>query len=174
MSHPPVYAARAMAASSQPAATLAALRMLERGGNAADAAIAAAAVQCVTEPMSTGLGGDAFAIVWCDGEAHGLDAAGPAPVGADPDAPVEPVGPRSVTVPGAVGGWRALSERFGRLGLDACLTPAIDIARAGFAIGPRAASLWEGAPAGYPPRVRPGDVIRLPALAASLEALDGF
>src|SRR3954464_15928040 len=124
--------------------------------------------------MSTGMGGDAFAIVWRDGEVSGLDAAGPAPAGADPDAPVESAGPRSVTVPGAVAGWRALNERHGRLGLDTCLAPAIDLARNGFALGARAAGIWSGAPDGGPQAPKAGDVIRLPALAASMEALDGF
>src|SRR5206468_9783557 len=102
---PPGVAAGGMVATSQPLATRAGLRLLERGGNAADAALAAAAVLCVTEPMSTGVGGDAFALVWHDGRVHALDAAGPSPRNADPAAPVEPLGPRSVTVPGAVGGW---------------------------------------------------------------------
>src|SRR4051794_26892262 len=100
---PPVYAARAMAATSQPSATLAALRMLDAGGNAADAAIAAAAVLGVTEPMSTGIGGDAFALVWRDGEVSALDAAGPAPAGADPQAGGRAAGPR----PGPLAGARA-------------------------------------------------------------------
>jgi len=163
-----------MVATSQPLATRAGLRALERGGNAADAAIAAAAVLGVTEPMSTGIGGDAFAIVWRDGEVSALDAAGPAPKSADPEAPVEPVGPRSVTVPGAVAGWRALNERFGRLGLDTCLQPAIDLAREGFALGARAAEIWDGAPPGLPAHARAGDIIRQPELAASLERLDTF
>ena len=163
-----------MAATSQPTATLAALRILEAGGNAADAAIAAAAVLCVSEPMSTGIGGDAFALVWRDGEISALDAAGPAPAGADPEAPVATHGPRSVTVPGAVAGWRALNERFGRLGLDTCLAPAIDLARRGFALGARAAAIWHNAPPELPPAPRAGEVIRLPELARSLEALDGF
>ena len=171
---PPVYAARHMAATSQPAATLAALRMLDAGGNAADAAIAAAAVLGVVEPMSTGIGGDAFAIIWRDREVVGLDAAGPAPATADPVEPVEAAGPRSVTVPGAVAGWRALNQRFGRLGLDTCLAPAIECARDGFALGARAAAIWSGAPEGWPVAPKAGDVIRLPELAASLEALDGF
>src|SRR5438874_6516263 len=106
---PPAVAAGGMVATSQPLATRAGLRILERGGNAADAAIAAAAVLCVTEPMSTGIGGDAFALVWRDGEVSALDAAGPAPASASGD--VAAIGPRSVTVPGAVAGWRALSER---------------------------------------------------------------
>ena len=82
-----------MVATSQPLATRAGLRVLERGGNAADAALAAAAMLCVTEPMSTGIGGDAFAIVWRDGQLAGLDAAGPAPAAADPDEPVADRGP---------------------------------------------------------------------------------
>ncbi|MEV6494205.1 gamma-glutamyltransferase, partial [Actinoplanes sp. NPDC051633] len=126
----PAVASRAMVATSQPSATLAGLEILRRGGSAADAAIAAAAVCCVAEPMSTGIGGDAFAIVWDGDRATGLDAAGPAPRDAEPR-PVHGRGPRSVTVPGSVAGWAALSERHGRLGLDACLRPAIDLADGG-------------------------------------------
>ena len=134
---PPAVAARAMVATSQPLATRAGLRALERGGNAADAALAAAAVLCVTEPMSTGIGGDCFAQVWRDGELVGLDSAGPAPALGRSGEPVEQTGPRSVTVPGAVAGWAAFAERFGRLGLDACLADAIDAAERGFAVAPR-------------------------------------
>src|SRR6266545_7923821 len=94
------YAETGMVATSQPTATAAGLRALRRGGSAADAALAAAAVLCVTEPMSTGVGGDAFALVWREGTLEGLDAAGPAPAGAAPVAPVAKTGPRSVTVPG--------------------------------------------------------------------------
>src|SRR6266540_2123647 len=158
---PPAVAAEAMVATSQPLATRAGLRMLERGGNAADAALAAAAVLCVTEPMSTGIGGDCFAQVWADGRLEGLDAAGPAPAGADPLAPVEETGPRSVTVPGAVGGWATFAERFGRLGLDACLADAIDAAEGGFAVAPRTAEAWgRGArvPPEYLPPPRVGEV----------------
>ena len=78
-SRPPAVALEGMVAASQPTAVRAGLRMLERGGNAMDAALAAAAMLCVTEPMSTGVGGDVFAIVSHDGEVTGLDAAGPAP-----------------------------------------------------------------------------------------------
>ncbi len=154
-----------MVATSQPLATRAGLRMLERGGNAADAALAAAAVLCVTEPMSTGIGGDCFALVWRDGALEGLDSAGPAPRAADPVEPVAGRGPRSVTVPGAVAGWTALAERHGRLGLDACLADAIDLAEHGFAIAPRAAEL------GPPPRV--GELVRFPELAATLRRVAG-
>ncbi len=147
--------------------------MLERGGNAADAAIAAAAMLCVTEPMSTGIGGDCFAIVWRDGKAHGLDAAGPAPATAFPLEPVEELGPRSVTVPGAVAGWAALAEQHGRLGLDACLADAIDAAEDGYAAAWHTADMWRSAPA--PAELGPapamGGLVRLPALGSTLRAI---
>jgi gamma-glutamyltranspeptidase/glutathione hydrolase len=180
---PPAVAGEAMVATSQPLATRAGLRALERGGNAADAALAAAAVLCVTEPMSTGIGGDVFALVWQDGRLHALDAAGPAPQAADPAAPVEPLGPRSVTVPGAVGGWVALAERFGRLGLEACLGDAIDTAEHGFAVGVRTAASWAAAarpselwpPTSVPPELMPppapGERVRLPELASTLRTI---
>jgi len=170
---PPALALDGMVATSQPLATRAGLRMLERGGNAADAALAAAAVLCVTEPMSTGIGGDCFALVWKDGEVYALDSAGPAP--AEPDA-VEPVaekGPRSITVPGAVRGWAALADRFGTLGLDACLADAIDAAERGFAVAPVTAAAWAAAEAppelGNVPQV--GDRVRLPELGGTLRAI---
>jgi gamma-glutamyltranspeptidase/glutathione hydrolase len=162
-----------MVATSQPLATCAGLRLLEQGGSAADAAIAAAAVCCVTEPMSTGIGGDCFALVWRDGRLDGLDSAGPAPRSAEPLTPVETTGPRSVTVPGAVAGWAALAERHGRLGLDACLAPAIDAAERGFAVAPRAAESWQrlGGPPELGPTPRVGDVVRLPELGATLRRI---
>jgi gamma-glutamyltranspeptidase / glutathione hydrolase len=166
---PPAVAARWMVATSQPAATLAGLRALERGGNAADAAIAAAAVLCVAEPMMTGIGSDLFALVWRDGVAEGLDAAGPAAAGATPE--VELRGPGSVTVPGAVAGWAALAER-GRLGLDACLSDAIDLARRGFAAGRHCDRMWRAAavqPLG--PAPGRGRIVRMPELATTLEAI---
>ena len=98
----------AMVATRQSRATHAGIRALERGASAIDAALTAAAVLCVTEPMSTGLGGDMFAIIWKDDELVGLDAAGPAPAGADADEPVADRRPTSITVPGAVAGWEAL------------------------------------------------------------------
>jgi gamma-glutamyltranspeptidase/glutathione hydrolase len=119
--------------------------MLAQGGNAADAALTAAAVLCVAEPMSTGIGGDLFALVWRDGELGALDAAGPAPASVDAITPVAEHGSRSVTVPGAVARWAELAERYGRRGLDACLAPAIEIAERGYAIGATAARLWSEA-----------------------------
>jgi gamma-glutamyltranspeptidase/glutathione hydrolase len=172
-----------MVATSQPLATRAGLRALERGGNAADAAVAAAATLCVTEPMSTGIGGDAFAIVWRPGVLAALDAAGPAPMSADPLAPVEKHGRRSVTVPGAAAGWAALSNAYGRLGLDACLGDAIDIAERGFAPGIRTAGAWEKGtitglddpagdpPPGFAPAPRLGERVRLHNMAATLRKI---
>jgi len=176
---PPAVAAEVMAATSQPLATRAALRILERGGNAADAAVAAAAVLCVTEPMSTGLGGDAFAIVWRDGQVEGLDAAGPAPARAEPVEPVADRGPRSVDVPGAVAGWAALAERHGRIGLDACLADAIDIAERGFAVAAVTARAWEPRrtnlawtsfelPPEFVPAPELGTIVRFPDMGRTL------
>ena len=132
-----------MVASSQPLATLAGLDVLRDGGTAVDAAICAAAVLCVTEPHATGIGGDLFAIVRDpSGGLHGIDAAGPAPRLA-PAEPPAVSGPRSVDVPGAVAGWGELSRRFGRVGLERCLAPAIDLARAGVPAGFNSAQVWQ-------------------------------
>ncbi len=170
---PPAVAAEAMVATSQPLATRAGLRALERGGNAVDAALAAAAVLCVTEPMSTGIGGDAFALLWDGAHLHGLDAAGPAPRGADPTAPIAARGPRSVTVPGAVAGWAALAERFGRLGLDTALGDAIAAAEEGFAVGAITTEAWAraGAPRELGPVPSAGATARLPELGATLRRI---
>ena len=167
---PPAVAAEAMVATSQPLATAAGLRAIERGGNAADAALAAAAMLCVTEPMWTGLGGDVFAQVWRDGQLEALDAAGPAPARAEPLEPVDRTGPRSVTVPGAVRGWEVLADRHSRLGLSAALAPAVDAAERGVAIAPRAAAAWEkyDGPPELGPRPRVGELHRPTELAATL------
>ncbi len=167
-------ASKAMVATSQPLAALHALDLLREGGTAADAAICAAAVLCVTEPHATGVGGDVLALVRHPaGVVHGLDAAGPAPKAAPPDPP-EYDGPRSVDVPGAVAGWGELSARFGRAGLDRCLAPAIALARDGVPAGFNCAAIWgetERAPAafGKPPGF--GGHYRLPELAGTLRAI---
>ena len=162
-----------MVATSQAPATLAGLEILRKGGDAADAAIAAAAALCVAEPMSNGLGGDCFALVWDGGAVHGLDAGGAAPKGALAAAPSSS-GPSSVVVPAMVAGWAKLSERFGRLGLDECLRPAIDLAEAGVAAGFHCAAMWSASPLapvelGRAPKV--GEVYRVPGLARSLRDL---
>lgn len=133
-----------MAATSHPRAVHAALACLRAGGNAADAAVCAAAVLCVVEPMSTGIGGDAFALVWRDGQLDGLNASGRAPASADPDAfaTLPFTGPQSVTVPGAVAGWQALLERHGSWTLDRCLADAIDAAEQGFEVLPVIGDIW--------------------------------
>jgi gamma-glutamyltranspeptidase/glutathione hydrolase len=162
-----------MVATSQTMATAAGLRMLRRGGNAADAAIAAAAVLCVTEPLATGPGGDLFALVFSAGRVDAIDAAGPAPREIQGSLVPERYGRRSVDVPGAVAGWAILAERYGRLGLDACLADAIEIARDGFAVGPRCAGSWATAPNvpdGFP-RPRPGEPVRLPELGETLATI---
>ena len=166
-------AASAMVATSQAPATLAGLEMLRMGGSAVDATIAAAAVLCVAEPMSNGLGGDAFSLVWDGAQVHALDAGGAAPRHAPGGSP-EDHGPRSCVVPAMVAGWGVLHDRFGRLGLDRCLRPAVDLADGGVAAGYHCASAWARsawAPPelGRPPRV--GEVFRLPGLARTLRAV---
>ena len=171
---PPALAGECMVATSQPTATAAGLRMLRDGGNAADAALAAAAVLCVTEPMSTGPGGDLFALVWRDGRPEGLDAAGPAPRGAPRGAAPDELGPRSVNVPGAVAGWAALAERHGRLGLDACLQDAIGLARDGFVVAARCAAQWAAStvvPDTFAPVPATGARVSLPELSATLSSI---
>jgi gamma-glutamyltranspeptidase/glutathione hydrolase len=142
----PVLAANVVA-TSQPLAAQAGLRMLLKGGNAVDAALAAAATLTVVEPIMNGIGGDLYAMVWDAGTLHGLNATGCAPRAWTPehfgDRSVMPDrGWDSVTVPGQVDGWRALSERFGRLDFATLLEPAIDYAERGFQVSPVIAELW--------------------------------
>jgi gamma-glutamyltranspeptidase / glutathione hydrolase len=163
-----------MVATSQPLAALHALDVLREGGSAVDAAICAAAVLCVTEPHATGVGGDLFALIRePSGVVHGLDAAGPAPRLA-PREPPDYDGPRSVDVPGAVAGWGELSARFGRVGLERCLKPAIELALAGVPAGFNCAQIWGATPRapaalGEPPAF--GRTFRLPELADTLRAI---
>jgi gamma-glutamyltranspeptidase/glutathione hydrolase len=134
-------------ATSQPLAAQAGLAMLAQGGNAADAAIAAAAALTVLEPTGNGLGSDAFCILWDGAELHGLNASGAAPAGWTPErfARLDAMpcrGWESVTVPGAVSAWMALNARFGRLDFATLLAPAIRHAEEGFLVSPVIAALW--------------------------------
>ncbi len=140
--------------ASQPLAIDAAHAVLAAGGSVVDAAVSAAAVLCVVEPGSTSVGGDLFALVWPTGAAApaGLDSAGGAPAGMSVETlrgagftTMPRHGPWSVTVPGAVAGWGALLDRFGRLGLEQVLAPAVAVAEEGFRVTPRIAREWASA-----------------------------
>ena len=144
----PVFA-RNLVATSHPLAAQAGLRMIAAGGNAVDAAVAAAAALTIVEPVSCGLGSDAFAIVWDGDRLHGLNASGTAPAAWDMayfarrHGGVFPLrGWDTVTVPGAVAGWAALHERFGRLPFADCLAPAIELAERGHAVAPIVQHKW--------------------------------
>jgi gamma-glutamyltranspeptidase/glutathione hydrolase len=166
----PAVAGDVMIATSNPLATVAGLRAFDEGGNAVDAALAAAAALVVAEPTENGLGGDAFALVWRDGKLHGLNGSGRAPLLID--APrVDVTGPRSVTVPGAVRAWADLAERFGRLGLDRPLAGASALAARGVACTARIADKWARVQAPPFPRPRIGERFVLPDLAATLARL---
>jgi gamma-glutamyltranspeptidase / glutathione hydrolase len=145
--------------TSQPLAAQAGLRMLLDGGNAVDAALAAAIALTVVEPISNGIGSDAFAIVWDGRELHGLNASGRAPAAWTPNyfaaqKPVPTRGWNSVSVPGAVAAWVDLSERFGRLPFEKLFGPAIEYARTGYLVSPFVATRWEFQAAEL--RVQPG------------------
>jgi gamma-glutamyltranspeptidase/glutathione hydrolase len=138
-----------MVATSQPLAAQAGLEMLARGGNAVDAALAAAITLTLVEPTGNGLGSDAFAIVWDGTELHGLNASGRAPAAWTPErfagrAEMPFTGWDAVTVPGAVSAWVALSERFGRLPFAALFERAIAYGEEGFLVSPRVATTWAG------------------------------
>ena len=146
-----VYAPTGAIATSHPLASAAGLEMLRRGGTAADAAVAAAAVLNVVEPHMTGIGGDLFALLWSarDGRLHGLNATGRS--GADMTlealrergrSSVPLAGAEPITVPGALSGWAALVERHGSLTLAEVLEPAIRLAEEGFPVSPIIAAQW--------------------------------
>lgn len=164
----------AMVATSHPLATRAGVQALERGGNAVDAALAAAAMLTVAEPGHNGPGGDAFALLWMHGSLYGLNGSGRSPAELPEETRVEPYGPRSVTVPGAVAAWAELAARFGRLGLDTALAPAVDAAERGVAATVRVARQWTltAEERGTPwPAPRVGEIYRLPELGATLRSV---
>lgn len=141
-----------MAATSHPAATLTAVDVLRRGGNALDAAIAACAMQCVVEPGSTGIGGDCFALYSHGGTTDivAYNGAGRAPAATDARAltddgaqSIPRHSPYAVTIPGAVEAWARLNADHGRLDLGELLRPAIAAARHGYPVTPRVAYDWQ-------------------------------
>ena len=196
-----VHGANGMVATSQPASTLAGIEVLRRGGNAVDAAVAAAAVQAVVEPHSTGLGGDCFAMLAPGGSDQliALNGSGHAPKAATAERLVNlgldaiPLdSPHSVTVPGAVDAWARLLEDHGTMSFSDVLEPAVHYAEEGYAVHPRSAAGWPKSigklkacpvsariflPGGRPPEA--GEMIRQPELAATLRRIcrlgrDGF
>ncbi len=178
--------ARNVVATSQPLATQAGMRALAAGGNAIDAALAAAITLTVVEPNNNGVGSDAFAQVWDGQSLHGLNASGRAPAGWTPArfsgrSRMPQQGWDAVTIPGAVGAWLALSERFGRLPFADLFNAAVHYAEQGFHVGPKTAYYWpfavrqfrqradfmaHFAPDGRAPL--PGELFRRPELAATL------
>jgi len=196
-----VQALNGAAATSHPLSTLTAIDILQRGGNAIDAAVAACAVQCVVEPMSTGIGGDCFMLYQKGGTGPviGINGSGWSPAGFTlehlQERNVSVIGTESiesVTIPGAIDAWCAIMEAHGTLGIDAVLQPAIRFAEEGFAVGEVTQRQWSrrvdglrgnaAASALYltngdAPAI--GDVWRSPALGKTLRAVaekgrDGF
>jgi gamma-glutamyltranspeptidase / glutathione hydrolase len=188
----PVIACEGMAATSHPLASLAAIETLRAGGNAADAAITATAVLCVVEPHMTGIGGDCLAMIHAPGRPlWGYNGCGRTGARASLDAlavqGIDAIAPNSihaVTVPGAVEAWGAILAAHGRFSLDRALAPAIRYAAGGFPVAARIAWDWAravGKLAADPGATRhflfagrapaEGDVVRLPALAKTLEAI---
>jgi gamma-glutamyltranspeptidase/glutathione hydrolase len=170
----PAIASDCMVATSHPLATRAGLRALERGGNAVDAALAAAACLTVAEPTDNGVGGDAFALIWDGERLHGLNGSGRSPMTLAGRLAASS-GPCSVTVPGAVRAWADAAERFGVLGLDAALIPAVDLAERGLACAARIADKWARAALAPWPAPPAAGRYALPELAATLRriAVDG-
>jgi gamma-glutamyltranspeptidase/glutathione hydrolase len=184
----PVFA-RNVVATSQPLATQAGIAALRAGGNALDAALATAITLTVVEPCSNGLGSDLFAIVWDGRELVGLNASGRAPADWTPQrfaglAAMPRAGWDSVTIPGAVSGWVALSRRFGKLPFADLFASAIGYARDGYAVSPVIAEKWAKAvpilggvptfaehflPRGRAPAA--GEIFSSAAMAASLEKI---
>ncbi|HYM39758.1 MAG TPA: gamma-glutamyltransferase family protein [Thermoplasmata archaeon] len=190
----PVYARHGMVASSQPLATEAGIEILRDGGNAADAAVATAALLALTEPTSTGLGGDCFALFYDggSGKVTALNGSGRAPHGLTLDLLKEqgfgrrlpPFHAHNVTVPGACAGWCDLVDRHGTLGMDRILARAIRAAEEGFPVAPLTAYSWAGGAArqlrsaaggrqllldGRAPKA--GEVFRNPGLARTFRAI---
>lgn len=157
----PIYVRGGMVNCSSPQAAAAGLEVLRRGGNAMDAAVAAAAALTVVEPTANGIGADAFALVWSEKEQKlfGLNSSGPAPMlsdaerikadGNDENGKMPTYGWTPVTVPGAPKAWAELAGRFGRLSLAENLAPAVRYAREGYPCAPNLANMWQRAYSRY-------------------------
>ena len=181
--------AKNVVATSQPLAAQAGLQMIAAGGNAVDAILATAITLTLVEPVSNGIGSDAYAIVWDGKELHGLNASGRSPAGWTPDffkneKQMTQRGWNSVTVPGCVSAWRMLSEKFGKLPFEKLFEPAIRYGREGFLVSPTIARQWAAQvaelksqpgfaeaflPNGRAPQ--PGEVFKFADHAATLEAI---
>lgn len=144
-----VYSQRGMVGTGNPYAAQAGLQVMKDGGNAIDAAIAAAMTLTVTEPTSNGLGSDAFAIIWYEGKLYGINGSGPSPRGISPEAlrdrgftkmPEQGVIP--INVPGAPGMWAELHRKMGRLPFQETAQPAVDLAKNGYVLQPETANGW--------------------------------
>jgi gamma-glutamyltranspeptidase/glutathione hydrolase len=182
-----MLARHGMVATSQPLAAMAGLRALLEGGNAADAAVTVAAMLNVVEPMSTGIGGDCFALIYeaSSGQVTALNGSGRAPAAFTLEEAqrlglheIPLTGPLPVTVPGTISGWAALLQRFGTMSLADCLAPAIATAEEGFPVSPRIGAGWQRsveklsqnaeAARVYLPAPRPGELHCQPDLARTL------
>ncbi|MEH6775850.1 MAG: gamma-glutamyltransferase family protein, partial [Cereibacter changlensis] len=148
---PSTLAGRAMVATSHPLSTAAGLAILSEGGNAVDAALAAVAVQCVVDPLMTGIGGDCFALYApAGGEVIALNGSGRAPAGATIEAltaaglttEIPGTSPHAITIPGAVSGWCLLHRDHGTMPLDRIFARAIGYAEDGYPVTPRVAQDW--------------------------------
>ena len=146
----PVLSTRGIVGASQPLAALAGLQILREGGNAADAAVATAAALAVTEPTSTGIGGDCFCLFYrgADQSVSAINGSGRSPAALDLDTALsteggwQRQGPHAVTVPGTAAGWHDTVSQFGRMTLADVLAPAIEIAEGGFVMTPVIARGW--------------------------------
>jgi gamma-glutamyltranspeptidase/glutathione hydrolase len=181
--------ARNVVSTSQPLASAAGLLMLAKGGNAVDAALATAITLTVVEPCMNGIGGDAFAIIWDGARLHGLNASGRAPRRWTPEHflkydTMPSRGWDTVTVPGTVSAWRALSDRFGKLPFADLFEPALRHAHDGYLVSPTVHRQWQAqvaellpqpgyreafAPAGRAPL--PGEMFKCPGQAQTLERI---
>ena len=187
-----VLARQGMVATSQPLAAMAGLRMLLQGGNAVDAAVAAAAALSVVEPMSTGVGGDAFALVWMakEKQVRALNASGRAPAAASGEelrqkglTYIPGESPYAVSIPGTVHGWHTLLQAYGSMSLSQVLEPALEYAEQGYPVSEVIAHQWaqnlpklSHLPSGKELMLngrapRKGEIIRLPQLAETLRAI---